>query len=304
MKKHSGLFCVFLFVFSSFVFAEGIDDFVIKSRLFRSTGQDISNESDIVVSLFSVPVLIPYHPSYVQLEKINIYQLKTDLQKIYKIENIDHLASGLLLWDGKKSQLDGIIIVKESSYPLMLYPSILPEGNFNLRVQVSQPRDSSGHETREEQMLDTEMVMRADSPYVLGFPSEGNRYFLSISIANRESGKYMQDEYAQTGPDQDIPKTPLPVHKIIPSYPPHLKQENIGGKVILQISINKQGTVTEAKILHSAHPELDEAAVSAIEQWTFTPILKRNKPITVNFPVMVEFKPKGESSGEADKNGK
>jgi TonB family protein len=304
MKKHSGLFCVFLFVFFSVVFAEGIDDFVIKSSLFRSTEQEISGESDVVVSLFSVPVLIPYHPSYVQLEKINIYRLKTDLQKIYKIENIDHLASGLLLWDGKKSQLDGIIIVKESSYPLMFYPSMLPEGNFNLRVQVSQPRDSSGHEIREEHMLDTEMVMRADSPYVLGFPSEGNRYFLSISIASRESGKYQQDEYAQTGPDQDIPQTPLPVQKIIPTYPPQLKQENVGGKVILQVSINKQGSVTEAKILHSAHPELDEAAVSAIEQWTFAPILKKNKPITASFPIMVEFRPTGKSSAEADKNGK
>ncbi len=66
--------------------------------------------------------------------------------------------------------------------------------------------------------------------------------------------------------------------------------------VILEVSINKEGTVTEAKILHSAHPELDKAAVSAIEQWTFSPILKKSRPITAKFPVMVEFKPEGEPS--------
>ena len=251
---------------------------------------DTQEESDVVVSLFSVPVLIPYHPNYVQLEKINIHRIKRDLQKIYKIEKIDHLASGLMLWDGSKSVLNGIIMVKESSYPLFFSPSMLEEGGFNIRIQVSQPRDISGHPQPERDLFDTEMVMRLDTPYVLGFPSEGNRYFLAISIARKKAGAFQQDEYSQAGPEQDMPQTPTPIQKIIPAYPPDLKQENIGGKVILQVSIDKQGKVTQVKTLHSAHPDLDESAASAIKQWTFAPLMKKNKPISAKFPVIVEFK--------------
>lgn len=283
---------------SAVVFSIGQDDYVIKSRLFKSMGQDTSGESDVIVSIFSVPVLVPYHPNYIQLEKINIHRLKSDLQKIYKIENIDHLASGLMLWDGKKSSLNGIIMVKESSYPFFFSPSILGEGSLNLRIQVAPPRETPEHPRSEGDMFDTEMVMRVDTPYVLGFPYEGKKYFLAISVARKKPGTFQEDEYTQAGPDQDIPQTPVPVHKIIPAYPPGLKQENIGGKVILQVSIDKLGNVTQVNILNPAHPDLNDAAISAIEQWKFAPIMKKNKPISATFPVIVEFKANSTSSEE------
>jgi len=290
MKKYSQFFCLLFLVFSSVVYATDIDDFVIKSSLFKSVGQETDEESDVVISLFSVPVLVPFQPNYIQLEKINIYRLKSDLQKIYKIDNIDHIASGIMLWDGVKSQLNGIIMVKESSYPLIFYPSILDKGNLNLRVQVSLPRESSSHHIQEENLLDTEMVIRAGSPYVLGFPSDGNRYFLSVSIAKKEPGQYLEDEYSQAGPEQEILKTPTPVHKVIPTYPPTCKQENIGGKVILHVSIDKQGNVTKVDILSSAHPDLGKATTDAFKQWKFEPMIKKNKPVSIRFPVIVDFK--------------
>jgi TonB family protein len=293
MKKYLRLFCLLFFILSSVVFSINQDDFVIKSRLFKSIERDTNEGSDVVVSIFSVPVLIPYHPNYIQLEKINIHNLKSDLQKIYKIENIEHLASGLMLWDGSKSRLNGIIMVKESSYPLFFSPSILEEGGLNLRVQVSPSRYTSGYPQSEGDLLDTEMVMRVGTPYVLGFPSDGNKYFLAISIARKEAGTFQQDEFSQAGPEQDIPQTPTPIHKIIPTYPPHLKLENIGGKVILQVSIDKQGNVTQVNVLNSPHPDLQSAATEAIKLWKFGPIMKKNKPISTKFPVIIDFKSNG-----------
>ena len=304
MKKYLGFFFITLFVFFSVVYAIGQDDFVIKSRLFKSMEQDSSEELDVVVSLFSVPVLIPYHPNYIQLEKINIHRLKSDLQKIYNVEKLDHLASGLMLWDGSKSRLNGIIMIKESSYPLFFSPSMLEGGDLNLRIQISPSRNTSGHPQSERNMLDTEMVMKVGTPYVLGFPSDGNKYFLAISVAKKETGTFQEDEYSQTGPEQDIPQTPTPIHKFIPTYPPHLKKANIGGKVILQVSLDKKGIVTQVKILKSAHPDLDGAATNAIEGWEFEPILKKNRPISAKFPVIVEFKSKSASAEEDVKNKK
>jgi TonB family protein len=290
MKKKTGFLCLFILLLSSPMFAWIKDDFVIKSGLFKSFGQDALQESDVVVSIFSVPVLVPFHPNYIQLEKINIYHIKNELQKIYKIENIDHLASGIIVWDGKKSQLDGIILVKESSYPMHFSPQMISEGSFNLRVQISHPRGESSPLRREESMFETEMVMRTDTPYVLGFPSEGSQYFLSISIAKKKGGQFLEDDYMQAIPEKEIPAIPELIHKIIPEYPPSCKKENIGGKVIVQISIDEQGFVTNVDILNSPHSDLGIAATNAIKQWKFEPVKKNGNPISVKFPVIVDFK--------------
>lgn len=303
MKKYLGFFCLLIFALSSVVFPLDQDDFVIKSRLFKSMEKKTNQETDVVISIFSVPVLIPFHPSFIQLEKISIHRLISELQKIYKIEDIDHLASGIMLWDGKKSQVHGMVLVKESSYPLLFSPSLLTEGNFNLRVQVAPPREALSNRNPEESLLDTEMVMRVDTPYVLGFPSDGDRYFLSISIAKKESGQFQEGEYSQASPEQDLPKTPTPVHKVIPDYPLTCKQDNIGGKVILHISIDKQGNVTNVKILNSPHPDLSRAVTDAIQQWKFEPFMKKKKPISVTFPVIVDFKSKANPSEEEQKKG-
>jgi len=293
MKKKAGLFCLLYFVMAIVVFSLDPDDYVIKSRLFKSMEQDDHEGSDVVVSIFSVPVLVPYHPNYVQLEKININRLKSDLQKIYKIDNIEHLSSGLMIWDGTESRLDGIIMVKESTYPLSFSPTMLKQGEFNFRIRVSRPRDSFEHSPSEKDLLDTKMVMRMDTPYVLGFPSNGNKYFVAISIAKKEAGTYQEEEYSQAGLDEAITQAPTPVRKIIPAYPPRLKEDNIGGKVILQVTIDKQGNVTHVLTLNSAHPDLNKAARSAIDQWEFAPIMKKNKPVSATFPVIVEFKSNG-----------
>ncbi len=303
MKKFTGFLCLFILLLSSAAFAWDKDDFVIKSGLFKSFGQDTLQESDVVVSIFSVPVLVPFHPNYIQLEKINIYHIKRELQKIYKIENIDHLASGIIVWDGKKSQLDGIILVKESSYPMHFSPQMISEGNFNVHVQISHPRGESSTLRREESMFETEMFMRADTPYVLGFPSEGSQYFLSISIAKKEDSQFLEDDYIQAIPEKEIPAIPKLIHKIMPEYPPSCKQENISGKVIMQVSIDEQGFVSNVDILNSPHSDLGSAATDAIKQWKFEPVTKNGKPISVKFPVIVDFKSFAGSSEKEQKKG-
>lgn len=290
MKRYAVLFSLLYMMISSIVLPFDLNDYVIKSRLFKSMEQDTLESSDVIVSIYSVPVLVPYQPNFIQLEKINIHRLKSDLQKIYKIDKIEHLSSGLMLWDGSKSRLEGIIMVKESSYPLSFSPSLLENGGFNLRIRVSRPREPASHSLSGGDLIDTEMVMRADTPYVLGFPSNGNKYFLAISITEKKAGNYQKEEYSRAESDKDIPQTPTPIQKIIPTYPPHLKKDHIGGKVILQVTIDKKGNVSQIATLNSAHPDLNKSAKSAFVQWKFAPIMKKNKAVSATFPVIVEFK--------------
>lgn len=296
MKKLSLFFCLTCLVLSSILYSLDRDDYVIKSGLFKSISQESTEKYEIVISIYSVPVFIPVHPAYKQLEKIEVYRLINELQKIYNIENVEHLSSGIMLWDGKKDQLSGLILLKETSYPLLFTPKMLSQDGLNMRIQISRPNEVMASQNPEGRLLDTEMIMSADTPYVLGFPSEGSRYFLSISFTQKKAGQYEDKEYSKLIPQIDLTLTPEPLHTIVPAYPPSCLEQKIEGKVLLQVSINKQGQVTDAEIMSSAHPDLDQAAAEALKQWEFEPLMKREKPVSVRFPVIIDFKLRDDSS--------
>jgi TonB family protein len=234
------------------------------------------------------------------LYSLDIYRLINELQKIYNIENVEHLSSGIMLWDGKKDQLSGLILLDKTSYPLLFTPKMLSHDGLDMRIQVSRSNEVMASQDPEGRLLDTKMVMRADTPYVLGFPSEGARYFLSISFVRKKAGQYEEKEYSKLIPQLDLTLTPEPVHTVIPSYPPNCLEEKIEGKVLIQVNINKQGHVMDVEIMSSAHPDLDNAAAEALKQWEFHPLMKKEKPVSVKFPVIIDFKLRDETGPDTN----
>ena len=47
-------------------------------------------------------------------------------------------------------------------------------------------------------------------------------------------------------------------------YPPKARKKNITGKVFVNFTVEKDGRITEVKIIRSAHPLLDEEAIRVI----------------------------------------
>jgi TonB family protein len=60
------------------------------------------------------------------------------------------------------------------------------------------------------------------------------------------------------------------VKKTAPDYPPIAKQMRIGGKVSVEVVIDAEGNVEEAKIL-SGNALLTPSVVTAVKKWKFTP---------------------------------
>jgi periplasmic protein TonB len=93
-------------------------------------------------------------------------------------------------------------------------------------------------------------------------------------------------------------KEPMPVGGVIrpparvtyvqPVYPPLAIAARKEGIVILQAVIDERGKVREVKVLSSI-PLLDDAAVRAVSQWTFTPTLLNGMPVAVSMTVTVGF---------------
>jgi TonB family protein len=83
---------------------------------------------------------------------------------------------------------------------------------------------------------------------------------------------------------------PRKIKDVKPIYPQEALDANVQGIVILEITINEQGKVSDAKLLRArGNGLLDQAAVDAVAQWEYTPTLVNGVPTPVRMTVTVNF---------------
>jgi periplasmic protein TonB len=75
---------------------------------------------------------------------------------------------------------------------------------------------------------------------------------------------------------------------VAPVYPDIARRAHVEGFVIVDCTIDAQGRVIDARVL-KGHPLLDEAAVSAVRQWRYSPTLLSGVPVPVLMTVTVHF---------------
>jgi TonB family protein len=73
-----------------------------------------------------------------------------------------------------------------------------------------------------------------------------------------------------------------------PDYPAIARQARVQGVVILEVRLDQQGLVTDARPLRSI-PLLDEAAIDAVKQWRYEPTLMNGVAVPVLMTVTVNF---------------
>jgi periplasmic protein TonB len=83
-------------------------------------------------------------------------------------------------------------------------------------------------------------------------------------------------------------KPPRLVRRIEPAYPEIARQARREGVVILEATTDIYGRVVSVRVLRSV-PLLDEAALDAVRQWVYEPLLVNGRPRPVTFTVTVRF---------------
>ena len=81
---------------------------------------------------------------------------------------------------------------------------------------------------------------------------------------------------------------PAKIHDVPPVYPPAAREAGVQGLVILEATIDPTGTVGNIEVLRSV-PELEEAAIAAVEQWRYEPTLVDGAPVSVLMTVTINF---------------
>ncbi|PWT92142.1 MAG: hypothetical protein C5B54_04010, partial [Acidobacteria bacterium] len=82
---------------------------------------------------------------------------------------------------------------------------------------------------------------------------------------------------------------PKAVKKAFAKYPEVAKRNKLQGVVGMSVLVSETGNVLEVKVIQSANPILDDAAVAAVKEWTFEPATKSGVPVKVWIPVSMAF---------------
>ena len=80
----------------------------------------------------------------------------------------------------------------------------------------------------------------------------------------------------------------LITHKVNPKYPKEARDQGIQGDVLLQVTIDTKGNVTNPKAVQG-NPILAAAAVEAVKQWKYRPYVLNGEPVQVDTTITIRF---------------
>ena len=84
---------------------------------------------------------------------------------------------------------------------------------------------------------------------------------------------------------------PRPLSTPAPVYPEAARASKAEGVTVLDCVIDEQGRVAQAKVAKSSgDKDLDQAALDAVNAWTFQPATLKGKPVAVTYALTFNFK--------------
>ena len=88
-------------------------------------------------------------------------------------------------------------------------------------------------------------------------------------------------------------ETPTLLHRVDPAYPDLALAARVTGVVILEAQVGTDGAVETVKVLRSRHKLLDAAAVAALRQWRYSPLILNETPTPFLATVTFTFSARG-----------
>jgi len=122
-----------------------------------------------------------------------------------------------------------------------------------------------------------------------------------FSLESEKMGKAVEQGITGTKPAVRAVKDihpPKLLKGVKPVYPEEARKAKIEGVVILEVTTDIYGQVIDTKILRSI-PELDQAAMDAVKQWIYEPMIIDGEPRGVTFTVTCTFRLDGKEKTKA-----
>jgi TonB family protein len=93
---------------------------------------------------------------------------------------------------------------------------------------------------------------------------------------------------ATPAPVAETVTPPTKIKNVQPVYPAVARSAGVEGSVQLEVSVNENGKVSDARVIRSV-PLLDQAALDAVKQWEYTPMRRGSVAVASVMMVTVNF---------------
>ena len=214
------------------------------------------------------------------------------IKKVFSLKDVGLLTEANLVWEkGKTEKAFHMFRINGQEYLVMVTPGRLPERN-HFHIQVFEQSAAN-----KASLLDTEFSLPDKSAAVFGFEdTKLKSYFITLRVARwlgepaaaGGGGKVMGGVVPgllKTGEKVMPPKL---IKQVDPIYPKAAAKAGVEGVVIMEATTDTYGRIAAVKVLRSI-PLLDQAAIDAVKQWVYEPMVIDGKPREVTFTVTVRF---------------
>jgi protein TonB len=82
---------------------------------------------------------------------------------------------------------------------------------------------------------------------------------------------------------------PRLLKRVDPIYPPLAVSAQLQGIVILEAIVDREGLVEQVRVIRSANGLLDKAAIDAVKQWKYVPLILNGEPARFILTVVLSF---------------
>ncbi len=131
---------------------------------------------------------------------------------------------------------------------------------------------------------DPEPIVEAEVEYI---EMEEERVDTDFMVGGPVGGPPVIDQGPmRVGGDIQAPER---IHYISPEYPELARRARLAGVVILEATIDREGSVTNVNVLRGLGLGLDESAVKAVSEWLYTPTFYNGRPVEILLTVTVQF---------------
>ncbi len=288
---------IFLMVFSSLSLQAQESFMDIKLRVFEGIRKGMPEPPRFVTSSYLRPTLTASMQIDFGLEKE-----KGHIKRVFNLNRVSLLTEADLGF-GAEGKETASHFFRLNSKEYKIYIKLLDwknKGNFLILVNEL-------FNDKPENVLTTEMLLQGGNIAVFGFEDrKGKPYFLSFHITGpkdkvlpappppppaKKKIKEELDEFEKGAVRAvgDV-KPPKLIKKVDPIFPEEARKEGISGVVILIVRTDEHGDIVGVKISKSPHELLSKAAVEAVKQWKYEPMVIKGKPMPIIFTVTMTFK--------------
>ncbi len=225
---------------------------------------------------------------------------QVQIKRIFNLKEARLLTEGLLEWRlGKPEKVDYVFRLDGKEYlvrmrggDLNAKPGSIASQSFGIEVFENLRTKAEGASIENQvSLLDTQFTFSSlKNVTVFGFEdSQGKPYFVSL----RQTKMYADEAVLKhsgvaIGKIVSEVKPPKLINQVDPVYPEDAIRAGTAGIVIVEATTDVNGRVAAAKILKSV-PGLDQAAIDAVKQWIYEPMMIDGKPRPVIMTVTLQF---------------